>query len=102
MAIVTINQLSIAFRGPPLLDSVTCKMEPDRRIGLLGRNGSGKTTLLRIVAGQVEPDDEIHFVESLVHPKWIRRQAVLCPLADGVSQLADPANGISEPRRSDL
>jgi ATP-binding cassette subfamily F protein uup len=57
MAIVTINQLSIAFRGPPLLSGVTCHIEPGQRIGLLGRNGSGKTTLLRILSGQIEADD---------------------------------------------
>jgi ATP-binding cassette subfamily F protein uup len=54
--IVQINEVSIAFRGPPLLDDVTCQIEPGQRIGLLGRNGSGKTTLMRIVAGEVAPD----------------------------------------------
>jgi ATP-binding cassette subfamily F protein uup len=53
---IRLNDLSIHFRGPPLLDEVDCQIEAGERIGLLGRNGSGKTTLMRIVCGQVEPD----------------------------------------------
>jgi ATP-binding cassette subfamily F protein uup len=56
MALVQLNDVSLTFRGPALLDDVTCTIEPGQRIGLLGRNGSGKTTLMRILAGQVQPD----------------------------------------------
>ncbi len=56
MALVQLNDVSLTFRGPPLLDGVTCTIEPGQRIGLLGRNGSGKTTLMQILAGQVHPD----------------------------------------------
>ncbi len=56
MAQITISDLSVGFRGPPLLDGVTCQIEAGQRIGLLGRNGSGKTTLMRILCGDLEPD----------------------------------------------
>jgi ATP-binding cassette subfamily F protein uup len=56
MPLITVKDLRIGFRGPPLLDSVSCQIEPGQRIGLLGRNGSGKTTFMRILSGQVEPD----------------------------------------------
>src|SRR4051794_6794035 len=56
MSLVTIRELRIGFRGPPLLDGVSCQIEPGQRIGLLGRNGAGKTTFLRILSGQEEPD----------------------------------------------
>jgi ATP-binding cassette subfamily F protein uup len=56
MALIRINNLTVGFRGPPLLDGVTCQIEAGQRIGLLGRNGSGKTTLMRILAGEVMPD----------------------------------------------
>jgi ATP-binding cassette subfamily F protein uup len=56
MPLVTVTDLTIGFRGPPLLDGVTCRIEPGQRIGLLGPNGAGKTTFLRMLTGNVEPD----------------------------------------------
>src|SRR3954466_11489212 len=54
--LIRINEVTIRFLGPPLLDHVTCQIEPWQRIGLLGRNGSGKTTLMRMMCGDVAPD----------------------------------------------
>lgn len=54
--IVQLNDVSISFRGPPLLDGVTCQIDAGQRIGLLGRNGSGKTTLMRLLSGEIAPD----------------------------------------------
>ncbi|MBL8829982.1 MAG: ATP-binding cassette domain-containing protein [Planctomycetaceae bacterium] len=56
MPLIHIRDLTIGFRGPALLDNVSCLIDPGQRIGLLGRNGSGKTTLLRILSGEQEPD----------------------------------------------
>ncbi|MGI9472077.1 MAG: ATP-binding cassette domain-containing protein [Rubripirellula sp.] len=56
MPLVSIDDLSIGFRGPSLLDGVSAKIDAGQRIGLLGRNGAGKTTLMRMLDGKVEPD----------------------------------------------
>lgn len=56
MSLVSIRNVSLRFRGPPLLDDVTCHVEAGQRIGLLGRNGAGKTTLMRLIAGVAQPD----------------------------------------------
>lgn len=57
MALVAVRNLWFGFRGPPLLEDVTCQIEPGQRIGLLGRNGAGKTTFMRILAGDVAADE---------------------------------------------
>ena len=56
MPLVTVTDLTIRFRGPALLDGVSCLIDTGQRIGLLGRNGAGKTTFMRILAGTVTPD----------------------------------------------
>ena len=57
MAIITISDVSIRYRGPALLDDVSCQIEAGQRVGLLGRNGAGKTTLMKMICGQVQPDN---------------------------------------------
>ena len=56
MPLLTLDDISIRFRGPLLLDGVSATIEPGQRIGLLGRNGAGKSTLLKMIDGSVVPD----------------------------------------------
>ncbi|MGE4488867.1 MAG: ATP-binding cassette domain-containing protein [Kiritimatiellales bacterium] len=56
MALLSLQNIDIAFGGPKLLDGATLQIEPGERICLLGRNGEGKSTLLKIVSGDLEPD----------------------------------------------
>ncbi len=53
---ITIRNLTIGYRGPSLLEDVSCRIDPGERIGLLGRNGSGKTTLMRLIFGLEKPE----------------------------------------------
>ncbi len=56
MPLITIRDIKVQFRGPALLDGVSCTIEPGQRIGLLGRNGAGKTTLMRLLRREMLPD----------------------------------------------
>lgn len=56
MPLLQLNDLTVGFRGPALLESVSCQIDFTDRIGLLGRNGAGKTTLMRILSGEIVPD----------------------------------------------
>jgi ATP-binding cassette subfamily F protein uup len=55
-ALISANDLSLAFGHQRLLDGVTLAVSPGEKVGLVGRNGSGKTTLLKILASDVVPD----------------------------------------------
>ena len=56
MPLVQLNDVSITFRGPALLDGISANIDAGQRIGLLGRNGAGKTTLMRLLSGELTPD----------------------------------------------
>lgn len=56
MALISLQDISLAFGGPSLFDNLNLQLEPGERTALLGRNGAGKTTLMKVIAGQVNPD----------------------------------------------
>jgi ATP-binding cassette subfamily F protein uup len=56
MALFSVNNLSMSFGGPRLLDDVSFQIEPGQRVCLVGRNGEGKSTLLRLLSGDLTPD----------------------------------------------
>ena len=56
MSLIGLQDVSISFSGPPLLDRVDLQIQPGERVCLLGRNGSGKTTLMKIINSDMEPD----------------------------------------------
>lgn len=56
MALLWMNNISVGFGGPLLLDSASLQIEAGERIGLLGRNGSGKSTLMKLLHGDIVPD----------------------------------------------
>ena len=67
MALLGLQNISMAFGGPLLLDDVTLQIEKDERVCLVGRNGEGKSTLLRIACGELEPN-----TGELVRQKHLR------------------------------
>ncbi|MBM4196317.1 MAG: ATP-binding cassette domain-containing protein [Gammaproteobacteria bacterium] len=56
MALVRLNQVSVAFGDVPIFREVDFSIEAGERVCLIGRNGAGKTTLMRLIAGTQQPD----------------------------------------------
>lgn len=56
MALVSLQDVSISFGGPLVLDQVTLHIEQGERACLLGRNGEGKSTLMRLINDDLAPD----------------------------------------------
>ena len=57
MALLTLQRISKAFGGPPILQDASVTIVEGDRACITGRNGEGKSTLLKIMAGLLEPDD---------------------------------------------
>lgn len=53
---LNVENLTKSYDSEVLFDSVSFKLNPREKIGLLGRNGHGKTTLFRLITGKVSPD----------------------------------------------
>ena len=51
---IEVRDLHFAYRGHPreVLAGVDLRIEPGRRVLVIGANGAGKTTLLRVIAGK--------------------------------------------------
>lgn len=56
MALISLQDVRIAFGGPELIDGVTLQIERRERVCLVGRNGAGKSTLLKIIGKEIIPD----------------------------------------------
>jgi len=56
MPLVQFKEVSLAYGGDPILDSVQLQIDEGERVALLGRNGSGKTSLMRVLAGEEAPN----------------------------------------------
>ncbi|MEI6438369.1 MAG: ATP-binding cassette domain-containing protein [Candidatus Omnitrophota bacterium] len=59
MALISLQDVVVAFGGPRVLDGVCLQLEANERVALLGRNGAGKTTMMRLLAGETTPDDGV-------------------------------------------
>ena len=56
MALFSFLDVTHAFGGPLLLDSINFQVEAGERVCLVGRNGAGKSTLMKLIAGEIQPD----------------------------------------------
>lgn len=59
MALVSLQNVSLAFAGTAILENISLQIEKKQSICLVGRNGAGKTTLMRTLAGELKPDSGV-------------------------------------------
>jgi ATP-binding cassette subfamily F protein uup len=56
MALISLQDVSLGFGGPLLLENINLQIERGEWVGLLGRNGMGKSTLLKLINGSLSPE----------------------------------------------
>ena len=52
-----LNNVWKSYGGTEILKGVSFQVNPNEKVGLVGRNGAGKTTVFRLITGQEAPDD---------------------------------------------
>ena len=55
MALLSLQDATLAFGGPALLDRTGMTVDRGERVSLLGRNGAGKSTVLKLLDGTLAP-----------------------------------------------
>jgi ATP-binding cassette subfamily F protein uup len=56
MALLAMQNVNVAFGGPPILDGASLAVEAGERVCLLGRNGAGKSTIMKLLDATMTPD----------------------------------------------
>lgn len=54
--LIRLQQVTLSFGGPALLDRVDFTLSTHERVALVGRNGAGKSTLLKVLANDIAVD----------------------------------------------
>ena len=75
MALLTLQDAELAFGLTPLLDRANLTVQPNERIGLIGRNGTGKSSLLKIIAGQMALDSGVLGGDDHLHIATVEQES---------------------------
>ncbi|MEQ1773960.1 MAG: ATP-binding cassette domain-containing protein [Burkholderiales bacterium] len=75
MALLTLQDAELAFGLTPLLDRANLTVQPNERIGLIGRNGTGKSSLLKIIAGQLKLDSGVLGGDDGLHIATVEQES---------------------------
>jgi len=75
--IISLESICKSFGANEVLKDVTCKIEDDNRIGLIGVNGAGKSTLLNIISGNLEADGGIRMAGTAAEIGFLKQNSGL-------------------------
>ncbi|MFN9312099.1 ATP-binding cassette domain-containing protein [Gemmatimonas sp.] len=94
MALLSMQEVRVAFGGPPVLDRASFAIERGERVCVLGRNGAGKSTLMQVLDGTLPPDDGLVVRQGGVSVARLE-QAVPRTLSGSMFDVV--ASGLGEP-----
>ena len=77
MSLLTLMHAHLAFGHVPLLDDASLSLQPQERVGLIGRNGTGKSSLLKILAGLEKADDGTLSVQQGLRVAYVPQEPLL-------------------------
>ena len=74
MALISLQEIKLAFGGPLIFDKLNLQVEAGERIALLGRNGAGKTTLMKVLAGELKTDEGLVVVQKRIQVVYLAQE----------------------------
>ncbi len=77
MALLSLLDAQLAFGHFALLDHTDFSLEPNERVGLIGRNGAGKSSLLKIFAGMHAFDDGALHKQNGIRIAYVAQEPIL-------------------------
>ena len=104
MALISLQEVSLGFGGPLLLEEINLQIERGEWVGLLGRNGMGKSTLLKLVNGDLSSESGVVARQQNLRVAYLP-QEIPNGLAGTVTEIVlsglqkevlDPASGLEE------
>ena len=54
---VQIENVSVNLDGKIAIDQISCKINLNKKTGIIGETGSGKSTFLKTIAGLIQPNE---------------------------------------------
>lgn len=98
MSLLSATDLHLAYGTQRLLEGVTLTVEPNEKVGLVGRNGSGKSSLMKILAGLEAPDAGTVTLRRGVRVGYLAQEFALDPALDVHATIAAGAADLLEMR----
>jgi len=56
MSLISLQNITLSFGGPSILQQINLQIESGERVCLIGRNGEGKSSLMKLIAKDLKPD----------------------------------------------
>jgi ATP-binding cassette, subfamily F, member 3 len=74
---ISIKNVDLSFGQQAIFKGLSCNINCDYRVGLVGRNGSGKSTLLKVLAGMQGIDEGVVSIEKGITIGYMPQEMVL-------------------------
>ncbi len=98
--LLLLQDIRVAYGGPPLLAGAGLSVGPGERLALIGRNGSGKSTLLKIAAGLAQPDGGTRFLQPGTTLRYLPQEPDLAGFADTLAYVEAGLGPTDDPYRA--
>ncbi len=74
MALLSLQDVTMGFGRPLLIEHANLQIERGERVCLLGRNGTGKSTLLKLIHGDLIPDSGEIVRQKGMHTAYLSQE----------------------------